>query len=150
MQTCASGHTNGTQILSQRCPLSPFLFFRAGMMSALLDSNTQTNSIWLKLKGDFFLEDQSVLQRPRTGKAAWEQGQRALGVSGGLTLHLVLCLEPSDLLVLCVHLFYSSLCAWLSLLLHTCGQTGLRPELCTFMSPGGSLMSRAQISHFWA
>lgn len=79
--TCkrARGHTSGTQILSQRCPLSPFLFFRAGMMSALLDSNTQTNSIWLKFKGDFFLKDQSVLQRSRTGKAAWEQGQRALG-----------------------------------------------------------------------
>lgn len=60
-------------------------------MSALLDSNTQTNSIWLKFKGDFFLKDQGVLQRSRTGKAAWEQGQRALWGSQAASPSILFC-----------------------------------------------------------
>ena len=35
-------------------PLSPFWLSRAEMMSPLSDSNNQTHSIWLKLKGDLF------------------------------------------------------------------------------------------------
>lgn len=91
--TCkhARGHTSGTQILSQRCPLSPFLFFRAGMMSALLDSNTQTNSIWLKFKGDFFSQGPECLAEVKDRKSSLGTGSESLGGSQAASPSILFC-----------------------------------------------------------
>lgn len=52
--TCKHAHVATLMGLRFFRPLSPFWLSRAEMMSPLSDSNNQTHSIWLKLKGDLF------------------------------------------------------------------------------------------------